>query len=81
MVDAPFIGTVPHGPIQPAYLAIVEEVRAMLGQRLGRRLHSLYLYGSVATSKAVSGFRRSISMSAAWRMFWTRETFTAGASG
>ena len=55
MVDAPFIGTVPRGPIQPAYLAIVEEVRAVLGQRLGRRLHSLYLYGSVATSKAVWG--------------------------
>jgi hypothetical protein len=27
----------------------------VLGQRLGRRLHSLYLYGSVATSKAVWG--------------------------
>ncbi|WP_245587213.1 nucleotidyltransferase domain-containing protein [Comamonas composti] len=42
-------------PLQPEFLPLVHDVRASLVSTLGARLHSLYLYGSVARATAQAG--------------------------
>lgn len=48
-----YIGTIPHGPIQSTFLAVVDDLRSMLFDPFGHRVDSAYLYGSVARGEAV----------------------------
>ncbi|WOI46699.1 nucleotidyltransferase domain-containing protein [Acidovorax sp. BLS4] len=50
-----YIRTVAHGPLQAAFLAVIVDLRSMLLGPLGHRVHSAYLYGSVARGDAVLG--------------------------
>lgn len=50
-----FIATVPIRPVQPEFTALVEDVCSTLTHGLGPRVHSIYLYGSVANGHALPG--------------------------
>ncbi|WP_110642906.1 nucleotidyltransferase domain-containing protein [Salinicola sp. CPA57] len=45
----------PCGPLQPAFVGIVDAACRALADQLGARLDSVYVYGSVARGKAVPG--------------------------
>ncbi|WP_312525168.1 nucleotidyltransferase domain-containing protein [Comamonas sp.] len=45
----------PSPPLQPAFVALVDDALASLQQTLGPLLHSVYLYGSVARATATIG--------------------------
>ncbi len=49
------IDLLPSRPLQPAFVALVEDALASLQQALGPLLHSVYLYGSVARAQARPG--------------------------
>lgn len=50
-----YIRTIPNGPLQSTFLAVVDDLRRMLFGPLGHRVDSAYLYGSVARGEAVLG--------------------------
>lgn len=55
-VDAQgFITILPVHQVQPVFEALIDDVRTTLAQALGERLHSLYLYGSIANGTATPG--------------------------
>lgn len=49
------IDTPPAPPLQPAFVALVDDAQASLLRALGPLLHSVYLYGSVSRAAATPG--------------------------
>ena len=45
----------PHGPFQPAYLDLIDDLRTALLAQAGELLDGIYLYGSVARGDATPG--------------------------